>query len=84
GCQRCLKTGGIYVAQNGVCFLQQAAAHESHRKLRTYCADVSFYPAASHPYYGGIMTFAWATDIAVLRHLSTAIIQARFQQAGLQ
>jgi spermidine synthase len=30
------------------------------------------------------MTFAWATDNDVLRHLSTEIIQARFHQAGLQ
>ena len=84
GCKRCLKPGGIFVAQNGVCFLQQDEALDSHRKLSTYFADVSFYQAAIPTYYGGIMTFAWATDNDVLRHLSTEIIQARFHQAGLQ
>jgi len=29
------------------------------------------------------MTFAWATDNEALRHLSTGIIQARFQHANL-
>jgi spermidine synthase len=72
------------VAQNGVCFLQQDEAIDSHRKLSTYFGDVSFYQAAIPTYYGGIMTFAWATDNEVLRHLSTEIIQARFHQAGLQ
>jgi spermidine synthase len=33
GCKRCLKPGGIFVAQNGVCFLQQDEALDSHRKL---------------------------------------------------
>lgn len=58
GCKRCLKPGGIFVAQNGVCFLQQDEALDSHRKLSTYFADVSFYQAAIPTYYGGIMTFA--------------------------
>ena len=58
GCKRCLKPGGIFVAQNGVCFLQQDEALDSHRKLSTYFADVSFYRAAIPTYYGGIMTFA--------------------------
>ncbi len=83
GCKRCLKPGGIFVAQNGVCFLQQDEALDSHRQLSTYFGDVSFYQAAIPTYYGGIMTFAWATDNDVLRHLSTEIIQARFHQAGL-
>ena len=46
------------MAQNGVCFLQQDEALDSHRKLSTYFADVSFYRAAIPTYYGGIMTFA--------------------------
>lgn len=57
------------MAQNGVCFLQQDEALDSHRKLSTYFTDVSFYRAAIPTYYGGIMTFARATDNDVLRHL---------------
>ena len=63
--------------------MSHKTALDSHRKLSTYFSDVSFYQAAIPTYYGGIMTFAWATDNDVLRHLSTEIIQARFHQAGL-
>ena len=84
GCKRCLNPGGIFVAQNGVCFLQQDEALDSHRKLSHYFADVGFYQAAIPTYYGGIMTFAWATDNEALRHLSTEIIQARFHASGLK
>ncbi|HBX15446.1 MAG TPA: polyamine aminopropyltransferase, partial [Leclercia adecarboxylata] len=83
GCKRCLNPGGVFVAQNGVCFLQQDEAIDSHRKLSHYFTDVSFYQAAIPTYYGGVMTFAWATDNETLRHLSTGIIQARFQHANL-
>ncbi|WP_243690395.1 polyamine aminopropyltransferase, partial [Cronobacter sakazakii] len=67
GCKRCLNPGGIFVAQNGVCFLQQDEAIDSHKKLSHYFGDVSFYQAAIPTYYGGIMTFAWATDNDALR-----------------
>lgn len=83
GCHRCLNPGGIFVAQNGVCFLQQDEAINSHRKLRHYFRDVSFYQAAVPTYYGGIITFAWATDNAALRHLSPDVIQARLHHAGI-
>ncbi len=83
GCKRCLNPGGIFVAQNGVCFLQQDEAVDSHRKLSHYFADVSFYQAAIPTYFGGIMTFAWATDNPELRQLSAESIQARFQTAGI-
>ncbi|MTD40991.1 polyamine aminopropyltransferase [Erwinia sp. CPCC 100877] len=83
GCKRCLNPGGIFVAQNGVCFLQQDEVLDSHRKLSRYFKDVSFYQAAIPTYYGGIMTFAWATDNEALRHLRPDTIQARFHSAGI-
>ncbi|MCF3745060.1 polyamine aminopropyltransferase, partial [Salmonella enterica subsp. enterica serovar Weltevreden] len=46
GCKRCLNPGGIFVAQNGVCFLQQDEALDSQRKLSHYFSDVGFYEAA--------------------------------------
>ncbi|WP_114192749.1 polyamine aminopropyltransferase [Edaphovirga cremea] len=84
GCQRCLNEGGIFVAQNGVCFLQQDEAVNSHKKLSHYFSDVSFYQAAIPTYYGGIMTFAWATNSPVLRQHDVATLQQRFHAAGLQ
>lgn len=83
GCKRCLNENGIFVAQNGVSFLQQDEAVTSHRKLGHYFSDVSFYQAAIPTYYGGIMTFAWASDNPALRQLDTATLQARFASAGL-
>ncbi|KAB8306250.1 polyamine aminopropyltransferase [Erwinia endophytica] len=83
GCRRCLNENGIFVAQNGVCFLQQDEAVNSHRKLSHYFGDVSFYQAAIPTYYGGIMTFAWASDNPALRQLDRATLQARFDAAGL-
>ncbi|CCJ92784.1 polyamine aminopropyltransferase [Cronobacter malonaticus] len=84
GCKRCLNPGGIFVAQNGVCFLQQDEAIDSHKKLSHYFGDVSFYQAAIPTYYGGIMTFAWATDNEALRKLPLETLQARFHTAGLK
>ncbi|SFN17097.1 spermidine synthase [Izhakiella capsodis] len=83
GCYNSLNEGGIFVAQNGVCFLQQDEAVNSHRKLSHYFKDVSFYQAAIPTYYGGIMTFAWASNNPALRQLDVGTIQARFDAAGL-
>ncbi|OWO85660.1 spermidine synthase [Photorhabdus luminescens] len=82
GCQRCLNEGGIFVAQNGVCFLQQDEAVTSHKKLSNYFADSGFYQAAIPTYYGGIMTFAWASQNPALRHMDLATLQQRFNNAG--
>lgn len=83
GCSRCLNEGGIFVAQNGVCFLQQDEAVNSHNKLSHYFKDVSFYQAAIPTYYGGIMTFAWASQNPALRQLDMSLLQQRFNQSGL-
>ena len=83
GCKRALNENGIFVAQNGVCFLQQDEALNSHRKLSHYFSDVSFYQAAIPTYYGGIMTFAWASDNPALRQLDAATLQHRLTAAGL-
>ncbi|SFO11372.1 polyamine aminopropyltransferase [Xenorhabdus japonica] len=83
GCARCLSDGGIFVAQNGVCFLQQDEAINSHKKLTHYFADSSFYQAAIPTYYGGIMTFVWATQNIALRQVPLTILQQRFEDAGI-
>lgn len=83
GCFNCLNEDGIFVAQNGVCFLQQDEAVNSHRKLSHYFQDVSFYQAAIPTYYGGIMTFAWASNNPALRQVDTATLQARLDAASL-
>lgn len=83
GCKHCLRPGGVFVAQNGVCFLQQDEVITSYTALRHYFADVGFYQAAIPSYYGGIMTFAWASDEITLRQLPTEIIQTRFDNRAI-
>ncbi|MBD1228939.1 polyamine aminopropyltransferase [Xenorhabdus griffiniae] len=83
GCANCLNEGGIFVAQNGVCFLQQDEAVNSHKKLSHYFADSSFYQAAIPTYYGGIMTFAWATQNSALRQVPLTTLQQRFEDAAI-
>ncbi|MBW5894673.1 polyamine aminopropyltransferase [Pectobacterium polaris] len=83
GCARCLNEGGIFVAQNGVCFLQQDEAVGSHKKLSHYFKDVSFYQAAIPTYYGGIMTFAWASNSPALRQIDAATLRQRFAQSAI-
>ncbi|MEQ9772291.1 polyamine aminopropyltransferase [Pectobacterium jejuense] len=83
GCARCLNEGGIFVAQNGVCFLQQDEAVGSHKKLSHYFKDVSFYQAAIPTYYGGIMTFAWASNNPALRQIDATTLRQRFAQSTI-
>jgi spermidine synthase len=83
GCARCLNEGGIFVAQNGVCFLQQDEAITSHQKLAPYFTDNSFYQAAIPTYYGGIMTFAWATQNPALRKVPLETLQQRFDYTAI-
>ncbi|OKP03121.1 polyamine aminopropyltransferase [Xenorhabdus eapokensis] len=83
GCADCLNDGGIFVAQNGVCFLQQNEAVNSHKKLSHYFTDSSFYQAAIPTYYGGIMTFAWATQHSALRQVPLTTLQQRFEDAAI-
>ncbi|XBS70569.1 polyamine aminopropyltransferase [Acerihabitans sp. KWT182] len=83
GCAGCLDDGGIFVAQNGVCFLQPDEAVDSYRKLGRHFADVRFYQAAIPTYYGGIMTFAWASQAPTLRRCDIGTLQARAETAGL-
>ncbi|MDX5628562.1 MULTISPECIES: polyamine aminopropyltransferase [unclassified Brenneria] len=84
GCARCLNEGGIFVAQNGVCFLQQDEAVNSHNKLSRYFSDVTFYQAAIPTYYGGIMTFAWASNDPALRQTRLETLQRRVNASGLE
>ncbi len=83
GCKRCLTEGGVFVAQNGVCFLQQDEALTSHQRLNHYFDDVSFYQAAIPTYYGGIMTFAWASENPALRQVTLETLQRRFDALAL-
>ncbi|MCW2480021.1 polyamine aminopropyltransferase [Candidatus Symbiopectobacterium sp. NZEC135] len=83
GCARSLNPGGLFVAQNGVCFLQQDEAINSHRLLNRSFSDVTFYQAAIPTYYGGIMTFAWASNDPALRQVAQDTLAARYHASGI-
>ncbi|MGB2129849.1 MAG: polyamine aminopropyltransferase [Marinobacterium sp.] len=84
GCKRCLTPGGVFVAQNGVPFMQQDEVITTRRRLSPYFADQSFYNAAVPTYSCGVMTFAWASDNAELRQLDVATLQQRYTSSGIK
>jgi len=84
GVKRCLKPGGVFVAQNGVVFMQGDEVTTSAQRLRPLFEDVHFYHAAVPTYVGGSMTFAWATDNAQLRQQPVEVIRERFERSGIQ
>lgn len=83
GCKKLLNEGGVFVAQNGVPFLQQDEVITTRRRLSPYFEDQSFYTVAVPTYIGGVMTLAWGSDNAELRQLSTDQITTRFQNSGI-
>lgn len=84
GCKRCLNPGGVFVAQNGVPFMQQDEVITTRQRLSPYFADQSFYNAAVPTYVGGVMTFAWASDNADLRELDVNTLAERYEQSGIR
>ncbi len=84
GIQRCLNPGGLFVAQNGVSFLQTEEVTTSAQRLGALFKHVGFYNAAVPTYVGGVMTFAWASDTYPAQSLDLAQIQSRYQRANLK
>ncbi len=84
GCKRCLNEGGVFVAQNGVVFMQPEEVVTTRRRLSPYFNDQSFYGAAVPTYIGGLMTIAWATDNSTLRAQPVELIEERFKASGIK
>ncbi|MGC9386814.1 MAG: polyamine aminopropyltransferase [Hydrogenovibrio sp.] len=84
GIQRCLNVGGVFVAQNGVSFLQTDEVKTTFNRLSPLFRETTFYAAAVPTYVGGIMTFAWATDNLALKEVDVAVLEARFRQQKLK
>jgi spermidine synthase len=82
GCRRCLAPGGILVTQNGLPFLQAGELKESIGYFREMFADASAYLATTPSYFGGPMSFGWATDDVEARRLRVDAIERRYADAG--
>lgn len=83
GIQSCLKPGGIFVAQNGVSFLQTDEVVTSSQRLKPLFNYVGFYSAAVPTYVGGIMTFAWASNDLIINQTNLAELTMRYQASGI-
>ena len=84
GCKNLLNEGGVFVAQNGVPFLQQDEVITTRRRLSPYFADQSFYTAAVPTYIGGVMTLAWGCDDHAVRQHDLATLQRRYAESGIK
>ncbi|MFY0675944.1 MAG: polyamine aminopropyltransferase [Neptuniibacter sp.] len=83
GCKNLLNEGGVFVAQNGVPFLQQDEVITTKRRLSPYFKDQSFYTVAVPTYIGGSMTLAWGSDNSDLRQLSLDELEQRFKTSDI-
>lgn len=84
GVKNCLNEGGVFVAQNGVSFMQTDEVATTFKRLSPLFKQASFYSGAVPTYVGGIMTFAWATDNLALKEVSVDVIAERFKASGMQ
>lgn len=82
GCRRCLKPGGLLVTQNGLPFLQAGELKQSVGYFRELFADAFAYLANTPTYFGGPMSYGWATDNDKLREHKRKKIARRHEQAG--
>ena len=81
-CARCLKPGGLLVTQNGLPYLQADELKQSVSYFSDLFADASCYLATTPSYFGGPMSYGWATDNKKLRHHKRRKIARRYEKAG--
>lgn len=82
-CKNCLNKNGIFVAQNGVFFLQKHETILTYKNLKKYFHDVKFYQASIPTYYGGMMVFAWGTDNVEFRAIDIKTLKSRIKYTKL-
>ena len=81
-CARSLKPGGLLVTQNGLPFLQPDELKQSVGYFRELFDDASCYLASTPSYFGGPMSYGWATDNKDLRQHKVKKIARRYAKAG--
>jgi spermidine synthase len=81
-CRRALADGGILVSQNGIPFLQAGELKQSVGYFRELFEDAFAYLATTPSYFGGPMSFGWATDDGELRQHKRRKIERRYAKAG--
>jgi spermidine synthase len=81
-CKRALAPGGILVTQNGLPFLQASELQTSTGYFRDLFKDAFAYVATTPSYFGGSMSYGWATDDKTLRRHKLEKIERRYEKAG--
>jgi spermidine synthase len=81
-CRRALSSGGILVTQNGLPFLQGPELKQSVTFFRGLFDDSFAYVATTPSYFGGSMSYGWATDDKKLRRHKVEKIARRYKKAG--
>jgi spermidine synthase len=82
GCKRALAPGGVFVTQNGLPFLQASELRESTTYFRKLFEDAYAYLATTPSYFGGSMSYGWATDDKTLRNQALDETERRYEAAG--
>jgi len=82
-CRALMTPGGVFANQAAVPMLQGEELTTITRRLRPHFADVWAYSAAVPAYYGGLMTFGWATDDTALRRTDADELARRAEAADL-
>ena len=73
---------GLLVTQNGLPFLQASELKQSVGYFRELFGDAFAYLATTPSYFGGPMSYGWATDNPKLRHHKRRKIERRYEKAG--
>jgi spermidine synthase len=81
-CARCLKRGGVLVTQNGLPFLQADELKQSVAYFRDLFDDSYCYLATTPSYFGGPMSYGWATNNEKLKEHDGKKIGRRHKKAG--
>jgi spermidine synthase len=81
-CRRALASGGVLVTQNGLPFLQGPELKQSVTFFRDLFDDPFAYVATTPSYFGGSMSYGWATDDKKLRRQKLEKIERRYKKAG--
>ncbi|HUU66905.1 MAG TPA: polyamine aminopropyltransferase [Methyloceanibacter sp.] len=81
-CRRALAPGGVLVTQNGLPFLQAPELKQSVSYFRDLFDDAFAYVATTPSYFGGSMSYGWATDNKKLRQRKLKKIERRYKKAG--
>lgn len=81
-CRRALAPGGVLVTQNGLPFLQAPELKQSVSYFRDLFDDAFAYLATTPSYFGGSMSYGWATDDKKLRQRKLKKIERRYKKAG--